>query len=178
MGKPCLHQCQSCGMPLAKDPNGKWGGTEKDGSISTMWCSLCYRDGTLLWPDCTLEQMQAIVDRAMKQQGYSWVMRCMARWQLPHLARWKKDKKPDIWFVRKTYGWWRTPATRQGWLAVWIYIAVIVALSTLLTWNSHQEPAAEMLRWYRIGVVVSTVLLLGVCYRKGESPKRQWGEKK
>lgn len=29
--------CQSCGMPLKKSPND--GGTNKDGTISTMYCS-------------------------------------------------------------------------------------------------------------------------------------------
>jgi hypothetical protein len=32
--------CQSCGMPLSKDELG--GGTEKDGRISTKYCSHCY----------------------------------------------------------------------------------------------------------------------------------------
>ena len=28
--------CQSCGMPLSRDPNG--GGTNADGSASAMYC--------------------------------------------------------------------------------------------------------------------------------------------
>ncbi len=89
--KPCMQQCQSCGMPLDKDPQG--GGTEKDGSKSTMYCSLCYKDGELIGKDCTLDQMKAIVDQAMKKQGFGWFMRKMALWQLPKLGRWKNAKK-------------------------------------------------------------------------------------
>ncbi|MBM4208647.1 MAG: hypothetical protein FJ190_11815 [Gammaproteobacteria bacterium] len=36
-------QCQSCGMPMAKDPNG--GGTNKGGTKNSRYCSLCYQHG-------------------------------------------------------------------------------------------------------------------------------------
>jgi len=75
-------------MPLDKDP-GQWG-TEKDGSHSGMYCSLCYQDGGFVGWDCTVEQMQDIVEEAMKKQGFNRFVRKMARRQIPHLARWKK----------------------------------------------------------------------------------------
>ena len=40
--------CQSCGFPLKKDKQG--GGTEKDGSISKKYCSMCYKNGEFLTP--------------------------------------------------------------------------------------------------------------------------------
>ncbi|MFA7285086.1 MAG: zinc ribbon domain-containing protein [Candidatus Absconditabacterales bacterium] len=86
--KPCETQCQSCGLPLDKDPQG--GGTQKDGSKSTIYCSLCYKDGAFIGGDCTLEQMQDIVEKSMKQQGYGRIMRKMARRQIPRLQRRKK----------------------------------------------------------------------------------------
>ena len=74
-------------MPLDKDP---WkGGTEKDGSKSTMYCSLCYEDGEL--HPMTLDEMKTIVDDAMKKEGMNWFIRKMALWQLPHLKRWKDN---------------------------------------------------------------------------------------
>ena len=51
--------CQSCGMPLKKDPEG--GGTNQDTSKSTMYCSYCYQGGTFTQPDFTAEEMQAFV---------------------------------------------------------------------------------------------------------------------
>ena len=75
-------------MPLAKDPAG--GGAESDGSRSATYCSLCYKDGKFVGEDCTVEQMQEIVERAMKEQGFSWPMRKLARLQIPKLARWKQ----------------------------------------------------------------------------------------
>ena len=75
-------------MPLTKDPAG--GGTESDGSRSATYCSLCYKDGKFVGEDCTVEQMQEIVERAMKEQGFGWPMRKLARLQIPRLARWKQ----------------------------------------------------------------------------------------
>ena len=51
--------CQSCGMPLSKDPLG--GGTAADGSKTTEYCSHCYSAGAFTQPDITLTQMQTNV---------------------------------------------------------------------------------------------------------------------
>lgn len=88
MEKVCAYQCQSCGMPLKQDPQG--GGSEADGTKSTQYCSLCYKDGAFVGADCTVEDMQRIVDAAMKEKGFNWFFRKMAVWQIPHLNRWKK----------------------------------------------------------------------------------------
>ncbi len=82
-----MKQCQSCGIPLDKDPSG--GGTERNGSKSETYCGLCYRNGEFIGPDLTVAQMQDIVEQAMKKQGYGWPMRKLARAQIPHLGRWK-----------------------------------------------------------------------------------------
>ena len=83
-------QCQSCGMPLQTKEAGDCRGTEKDGSKSEKWCQLCYKDGSLIGPDCTLDEMKVIVDDALKARGSSRVMRWMAKKQLPHLERWRR----------------------------------------------------------------------------------------
>ena len=64
-----MKQCQSCGMPLSKDSGG--GGTERDGRKSETYCSLCYRDGEFIGKDCSVAQMQDIVEQALKKQGHS-----------------------------------------------------------------------------------------------------------
>ena len=76
-------------MPRVTKKAGDCRGTEKDGSKSDVWCKLCYQDGAFIGPDCTLDQMKDIVDKALKEQGSGPVMRWMARMQLPRLARWK-----------------------------------------------------------------------------------------
>jgi len=82
-------QCQSCGMPL-KTKNGDMRGTEKDGSKSELYCTLCYADGAFIGPDCTVEQMIAIVDKALRDEGWNPLMRWMAKKQIPHLKRWQR----------------------------------------------------------------------------------------
>lgn len=81
-------QCQSCGMPLHTD-NGDMRGTEHDGSKSEKYCVLCYQDGAFVGGDCTVEQMQDIVDTALKRDGYGTLFRWMAKRQIPRLERWK-----------------------------------------------------------------------------------------
>lgn len=85
-----MKQCQSCGMPLHKDPSGKWWWTEQDGSISQTYCSLCYVNGEFCYPWNDIEEFQHIVEDAMKKSGYGWFMRKFTRWNIPHLARWKQ----------------------------------------------------------------------------------------
>jgi Putative zinc ribbon domain len=78
--------CQSCGMPLMRDPNG--GGTEVNGTKSTMYCSNCYEEGAFVLPDITVDQMIERVKGRMKEMyipgfvGYFFVR------NIPKLKRW------------------------------------------------------------------------------------------
>lgn len=84
-------QCQSCGMPLQTKKAGDCRGNEANGQKSEKWCKLCYKDGALINPNCSLEEMEEIVDNALKDQGSGKLMRWMAKKQLPKLERWKKS---------------------------------------------------------------------------------------
>lgn len=82
-------QCQSCGMPLRRDPEG--GGTERDGTRSRMYCSSCYRDGAFVRPEISVGEMQILVDDILKREMKWWKpFRFLAVRQIPTLARWKK----------------------------------------------------------------------------------------
>ena len=89
MENATYEHCQSCGMPMCKDPDG--GGTEADGSKSQMYCSRCYQGGNFVWPDATLEQMQAMAKKKIQEQMHlpgfiaGWFTRGM-----PKLKRWAK----------------------------------------------------------------------------------------
>lgn len=87
-------QCQSCGMPLHTKVAGDCRGTEADGTKSETWCSLCYANGSFIMPNCTLDQMRVIVDKALKDQGSGRLMRWLAQKQLPSLKRWKHAQTP------------------------------------------------------------------------------------
>ena len=81
--------CQSCGMPLKKDPEN--GGTEKDGSKSQKYCSYCYRDGEFLSLEIdTPEKMQEFCIEKMKEQGIPGFVAWIFTRGIPKLERWKK----------------------------------------------------------------------------------------
>lgn len=80
--------CQSCGMPLNKDPEG--GGTEKDGSKSTKYCSLCYKDGHFLSNITDAKEFRDMVQEVMHKNGYSRLVAWLFTRQIPYLKRWKK----------------------------------------------------------------------------------------
>ena len=87
--------CQSCGMPLSKDP--KNGGTEKDGSKSTEYCSYCYVNGEFFEPDCegdigkidTPQKMQKLCIKKMTEQGMPKFLAWILTRTIPKLKRWK-----------------------------------------------------------------------------------------
>lgn len=67
MTKP-YKNCQSCGMPFSRDAQG--GGTERDGSKSTMYCSHCYVDGQFTLPDITSAKMKERVKGKIVEAGF------------------------------------------------------------------------------------------------------------
>ena len=79
--------CQSCGMPLKKSPNG--GGTNADGSISKMFCHYCYRQGSFTNPDWTVQQMQDFVKNKMKEMGFPGFLSGFFTKGIPRLERWR-----------------------------------------------------------------------------------------
>ena len=77
-------------MPLHTRKAGDCRGTEADGGRSATWCALCYADGAFLDPDCTLDEMVVIVDEALRRDRASFIVRWLARCQVPSLARWRR----------------------------------------------------------------------------------------
>lgn len=82
--------CQSCGYPLKKDKKG--GGTEKDGTRSTKYCSMCYENGLFLTPPeiDTPGKMQKFCILEMKEDGINGLFAWLATRSIPKLERWKK----------------------------------------------------------------------------------------
>jgi len=82
--------CQSCGYPLDQDKKG--GGTEKDGSKSKKYCSMCYLNGEFLSPSevDTAEKMQKFCIQEMKKDGMNGILAWLLTRSIPKLERWKK----------------------------------------------------------------------------------------
>lgn len=78
--------CQSCGMPLARDEKG--GGTEKNGSLSSEYCSHCYQQGQFTEPALSVDQMIAKVRDKMKARGLPDFLAAFLTRNTPRLKRW------------------------------------------------------------------------------------------
>ncbi len=79
--------CQSCSMPLKKDPAG--GGSEADGTKSTKYCSLCYENSAFKQPDFTAKQMQDFCIEQLQKQGMPKPMAWLFTRGIPKLERWQ-----------------------------------------------------------------------------------------
>ena len=75
---------------MAKDKKG--GGTEKDGSKSAKYCSMCYENGRFLTPPevNTAEKMQDFCIQQMRKSGMNGFVAWLATRDIPRLERWKK----------------------------------------------------------------------------------------
>lgn len=81
--------CQSCGMPIEKDPKG--GGTHKDGSRTTQYCSSCYKKGEFTF-NGNLADFKDLFRGMLIQSGNSKITAWWFTRKLKNLERWK-DKK-------------------------------------------------------------------------------------
>ena len=79
--------CQSCAMPLNKDPHG--GGTDASGAKSAKYCSYCYQNGKFTAPNMTAGEMQAFVKNKMKEMGFPGFLAGFFTKGIPKLERWK-----------------------------------------------------------------------------------------
>lgn len=79
-------RCQSCGMPLARDPQG--GGTEADGRRSTEYCSHCYQKGVFTDPGMTLERMVSGVTARLQSMNLPPAVVSQLAGEIPTLRRW------------------------------------------------------------------------------------------
>ena len=81
--------CQSCGMPMKKDPQG--GGTNSDGSKNTEYCSLCYENGEFTQPEFTAGDMQRFCIEKISECGVPKVVAWLFTRGIPRLKRWSAE---------------------------------------------------------------------------------------
>jgi len=79
--------CQSCGMPMKKDPQG--GGTNTDGTKSQMYCSYCFQKGAFTAPNMSAAEMQELVKGKLKEMKVPGFIAGMMAKSIPKLKRWQ-----------------------------------------------------------------------------------------
>ncbi|WML42897.1 zinc ribbon domain-containing protein [Neobacillus sp. PS3-40] len=80
--------CQSCGMPLAKNEQRR--GTEKNGEKSLKFCSHCYNQGEFSLPDISVEEMKGRVKEKIIKFGMPKFVAWFFTRNIHKLERWKK----------------------------------------------------------------------------------------
>lgn len=83
--------CQSCGMPLSRDPLG--GGTNQDGSHNSEYCSHCYRDGRFTEPSLTADQMIEKVQGKLRRMHFPQFLARRFTRTIPTLNRWQATSR-------------------------------------------------------------------------------------
>lgn len=79
--------CQSCGMPMKKDP--EHGGTNADGSKNMEYCSFCYQNGSFTSPEIkTAQEMQTFCIGKLKENGMPGFLGWLLTRNIPRLKRW------------------------------------------------------------------------------------------
>lgn len=82
-----------------------------------------------------------------------------------------KQSQKKYWFPAKKYGYgWGLPVTWQGWVVVVSYLVLITAAVFLFPVYTE----AGLLQ-HALFTVFLTIVLIGVCWFKGEPAKWRWG---
>jgi len=79
--------CQSCGMPLKRDP--KHGGSNADGTKSELYCSYCYADGVFTYECEDVKEFQEQCRQKMIEGGHSRFTAWLFTRGMRRLGRWK-----------------------------------------------------------------------------------------
>jgi len=80
------------------------------------------------------------------------------------------EQRQEYWFRAKRYGWgWGLPITWQGWA---VFVAWFAAFIPAMRYFLPRNPRAFLLF-----TVVMSIVLLAICYKKGEPPRWRWGSR-
>lgn len=88
-----------------------------------------------------------------------------------------KDNPKGYWFKARWYGWGWTPVRWQGWLVTLVYLIFVIWTAFSLP-DDEADITRAQLQSFWIKLILSTMILIFICYRTGEKPRWQWGPKK
>lgn len=88
--------------------------------------------------------------------------------------RYLKDNPEGYWFKARLYGWGWTPAKKEGWLVLLLYLLIIIFLTEILA-EKYIDSDKEFLIYFLPLITIATTLLIWICYKKGEQPRWMCG---
>lgn len=80
-----------------------------------------------------------------------------------------------LWFKAKKYGWGWTPVSWEGWLALVVFIGFNIY--NYFQVQEQTDTITSALVSYIIWLLITTGILIFICYKKGEKPTWKWGNK-
>lgn len=82
----------------------------------------------------------------------------------------------DIWFKAKTYGWgWGLPLKWQGWLVYFLYFFIVLFPVFIPEIRMYLDKNDRNSLLYILYLILPTIILIYICYMKGEKPRWRWG---
>jgi hypothetical protein len=87
----------------------------------------------------------------------------------------QENKQKKIWFRKKRYGWGWTPASWEGWLILFVYVFLLVW--SFRSIDAVQHSGSDTLINFVPRFIIFSLILIFICYKKGDKPKWTWGEK-
>lgn len=84
-----------------------------------------------------------------------------------------------LWFKRRMYGWGWYPACGEGWAVTVGFLVFVLFATIVLTEYIERNPASTPMATLVFLIVMGLVTggLIFVCYKTGEPPQWQWGDK-
>jgi phage shock protein PspC (stress-responsive transcriptional regulator) len=83
-----------------------------------------------------------------------------------------QNNPQKFWFKRKRIGWGWAPCSLEGWLVLLIYLILMLRVALRVDQFSHS--GSDVLFSFAVPFVGLTLILIIICYIKGEEPRWQW----
>jgi hypothetical protein len=80
------------------------------------------------------------------------------------------------WFKRKRYGWGWTPSTWQGWLVLAGFLVVVWV--NFMRFDIQPGTHGTLPVEFILETIFLVAALLYICWKKGEPPRWQWGNRR
>lgn len=84
-----------------------------------------------------------------------------------------RDNPQGYWFKARLYGWGWAPAKKEGWFVLFAYLLVIIVPGLFA--ERYIETGGGFLLWFLPLIIITTAVLIWICYKKGEKPRWMWG---